>query len=118
MELTNKLYQLREEKKILDEQLSALKEQIETVEADIIAWMEANGLEQIKDKNGTTYLKPDVYARITDEATAFAWLQENGHGDIIKQTVHNRTLTSLVKECGEFPGVQAHYETKIAVRSI
>jgi hypothetical protein len=49
---------------------------------------------------GTVFLQQKVYANVkADDREKFhAWLRENGHGDIIKETVHPQTLTAFAKE--------------------
>jgi len=46
------------------------------------------------------YLKVDVYAYCKKEyePAFFAWLRANGHGDIIRETVHPSTLKAFAKE--------------------
>lgn len=47
------------------------------------------------------YLKTEVYAycKKENEPQFFEWLRAQGHGDLIKETVHNQTLKAFAKEC-------------------
>jgi hypothetical protein len=47
------------------------------------------------------HLRVEVYAycKKENEPAFFAWLREEGHGDLIKETVHAQTLKAFAKEC-------------------
>lgn len=49
---------------------------------------------------GKIHLRGDLFASIkkADQDAAFEWLRANGHGDLIKETVHPGTLKSFCKE--------------------
>jgi hypothetical protein len=39
-----------------------------------------------------------ISASITDKAAAYQWLRENGHGDLVTETVNSSSLSSFAKE--------------------
>lgn len=117
MELHKRYVVLREQKDELKKQLSEVQSQLDEAEVELVNWLENNSLTNVKSELGTISLRAEVYARIDDEATAFSWLRENNMGDIIKETVHSKTLASLVKDNGDIPGVVSHYQTKISFRT-
>jgi hypothetical protein len=49
---------------------------------------------------GKIHLTNDLFASYfkANEAAVFEWLKEQGHGDLIKQTVHPATLKAFAKE--------------------
>ena len=61
------------------------------------------GVQNLKTKQGTFYLRDDDYASILpgQQEDFFQWLRENGNGDLIRPTIHSKTLTSWVKEATE-----------------
>lgn len=64
--------------------------------------MENMGVETVKLTGvGRLSLRAEAYAGFAKgkQAQAIAWLEENGHGDIVKETVHNSTLKAFLKEC-------------------
>lgn len=47
--------------------------------------------------------KPQIFASVKtgQKAAAFAWLQENGKGDLIQETLNASTLSAFAQELGE-----------------
>lgn len=117
-ELHERFFALRNQKEQLTSQLKDIQEQLDQVEADLVLSMENTGLSQIKTDGGTIYLRDEVYARVADPALAFSWLRNNGFADVIKETCHARTLSSIVKDNGEVPGVEASFVTKCGYRRV
>ena len=102
IELGKELFDLKAEKEELEEKLkemylSSLMQDTEITKFTI-------------DGYGTIYKKNDVraYIRVDNQEEAFDWLNENGHGDIIKETVHWATLrkwaNEMLEENKEIPG--------------
>lgn len=63
--------------------------------------MEDMGQETTKLKDvGVISLRPEMYASIPKGMLkeAYAWLEENGHGDIVKETINSSTLKAFIKE--------------------
>lgn len=63
--------------------------------------MESEGVENIAVAGaGRVHVQAEIEARIPAEQkdAAFQWLEDHGHGDLIKPTVHTMSLKALVKE--------------------
>jgi hypothetical protein len=116
MTLENQFFALRQRKESIEKELDQVKDEIGAVEQQLLLWLENNNLTQIKGPNGTLFLRDEVYARIEDADTAFAWLEEHDMSDVIKRTVHAKTLSSIAKDQGEFPGIKVSLVTKIGFR--
>ena len=66
---------------------------------------------------GTVFIREEVYASIEDEEKCFNWLRETGNQDLIKQTIHSKTLASTAKDHDlNIPGVKTTVKTKIGIR--
>lgn len=102
VELARKLRIAKDLKEDLESQLKDVNKDIEQLaQRDIPTIMEAQEVTNIKIAGvGTIYLQNKVKASITadDKAEAYAWLSENGHGDLIKEYVHPKTLEAWAKE--------------------
>lgn len=46
---------------------------------------------------GRVSITADIHARTLDKEGAFIWLEENGHGDIVQETVNAGTLKALLR---------------------
>jgi len=61
--------------------------------------MENMGIQNVKLEGvGRVSLRGEIYASIVDKDLAYSWLQEHGHGDLIKPTVNASTLKAFLKE--------------------
>jgi len=117
MERAQKYFELRKRKAEVEAQLDEVKGELAQVEKDLVLYMENQNLQNFTDKTfGTIYLREQVYARIDNEPIAFDWFESHNMSDIIKRTIHNKTLCAVVKENPEIPGVVTTWETKIGYR--
>jgi hypothetical protein len=116
-ELAEKYAVLKQGKDRINEELKGINAALEDIEQQLVLTMENEGLQSFKDETfGTFYLRQEIYARVEDEEKAFAWLRAAEMEDVIKRSVHAKTLAALVKEHGEIEGVKSHYVTKIGMR--
>jgi hypothetical protein len=115
MKLADEFFALKREKEELTAKLKNVNERIEVADKELQLWMEAQELEQIKTSEGTLFPRTECYARIEDQDAAFAWLKDNGMEDVIKFSVHAKTLSSIAKD-QEIPGVVTSFVTKIGQR--
>lgn len=102
VELGHELWALRLEKEDLEGQLKEINKAKAKLEDSVVpeAMMLA-GVTKITLKDiGTLYLKSAVQAHIlaNDHFAAFQWLKNHGHGDLIKETIHWKTLVGFVEE--------------------
>jgi hypothetical protein len=93
---------LREVKDQIEEDLKAVNKQYDYLRfVHIPKCMEDEGIENMRITGiGMCYLSPVVRARINPErkTDAYEWLEDNGHGDIVTETVNAQTLSSVVKQ--------------------
>ena len=112
IELGKELFDLKAEKEELEEKLKEINKRKEVLEVhEIPNLMQDTEITKFTiDGYGTIYKKNDVraYIRVDNQEEAFDWLNENGHGDIIKETVHWATLrkwaNEMLEENKEIPG--------------
>lgn len=101
-ELAKGLRKLKTEKDKLEDKLKAVNEQIKTIaETELPKAMEDADIESYKvDKVGTVFLQNKLYTSVLadDRPKLYAWLEKEGHGDIIKPWVFPQTLTAFAKE--------------------
>ena len=94
----------RRTKELVDEltdQLKEATEQFDKAKLALVDDLKLRGASQTAKYDGigrVSLLKPTVGARSKDEAALFDYLKSIGRDDLIKQTVHHRTLSSFVGE--------------------
>jgi butyrate kinase len=85
----------------LDEKLKTAKDRFKKAQEMLIEELQSKGASQTAKYDGVgriTILKPLVGARSLDEEKLFAYLKDIGRDDLMKLTVHHRTLSAFVKE--------------------
>lgn len=124
--LADQYRQLRERKKELEADLQEVNRQLRRVELDLANEMSNEEMPRFDRAGHTFYLSTQIYASpvhgCSDEL--YQWLKEHGYGDLVKETVHSRTLSSFVKELMEEDGlpqelaeiVNVHEKVSVNVR--
>lgn len=101
-EKIQKLYELRQEKEHLESMLKDVNKEKEHLEKQVIPeLMDDLEITKLKIEGiGTMYLQSDLYYNVlaADREKAYNWLREEGHGDIISETVPYQTMRSFLKE--------------------
>lgn len=120
--LAEKFFTLRDRKDTINAELKDINSQLDDIEKELVVVMENENLQNFKDDRfGTLYLREEVYARVESEDKFFPWLRDRGMADVIKYTVHAKTLSGIVKELNEKgesvpEGVVAQFITKLGYR--
>lgn len=97
-EVAEKLVSLKEQKDYFKQELDSIKEQHDQHANDLLQLMNNESMESFKALGKTFYTTTELRSSIADTGAAFKYLRDNGKGDVIKETVHSRTLGSVVKE--------------------
>jgi hypothetical protein len=90
---SNKFLQIESEILALEQQAKTKKQELQQMNDAIVQLMEQRGVKEIKLTNGDAVsFKPFFKGSITreKEAEAFKWLEENNHGELIKNIVSIR----------------------------
>jgi hypothetical protein len=125
-QLAHELRELTDQVKELEGQAKTLKFKRDQIKNKLLpeAMEAADQTKFSVEGVGTVYLTNRVFAHINaaDREAAYSWFRDNGHGDLIKETVHTSTLNAWAKEQleegGEIPeSIQAAYQTTANLRS-
>lgn len=99
--LAKELTDLRNRRKILEDQVELLKIEYTTKSFEFLRLIEEEGLDKISVDGYTVYPQQEMRASISDEVSAFQWLRDNNCGSIIREAVNNKTLVSTMKQLAE-----------------
>lgn len=111
-ELLQVVLNARQKVEEIDTSLSEAKKVKDNAEAALIEYMDSSELKSFKSTtlNCSVVRKEALYVSIESEKKdeAFRWISEDcGRGDLIKPSIHNRTLSSFIgqrlKEGEEIP---------------
>lgn len=98
--LADRLQSLKEHKKELQDELKAVNAELEEVEQQLAELMINEEMQNFTRNGQTFYLNTRIYANaIADrKEELFAWLKENGYGDLVYETVNANSLAAFVRE--------------------
>lgn len=91
----------KDEVERLDEESKKAKDRFEKAQAKLVEELQTKGASKTAKYDGIgtiTLMKPLVGARSENEDVLFEYLKKIGRDDLIKPTVHHKTLSSFVKE--------------------
>lgn len=91
----------KDEVEKLEDSLKTAKDRFDKAQVALVEELQSKGASQTAKYDGVgriTILKPLVGARSLDEEKLFTFLRNSGRDDLIKLTVHHKTLSSFVKE--------------------
>lgn len=100
-ELVLEYSKAKDEVEELEEKLKSAKDRFEQCQAKLVEELQTKGASQTAKYDGVgriTILKPLVGARSENEEKLFDYLRQIGRDDLMRLTVHHRTLSSFVKE--------------------
>lgn len=85
----------------LEDDTKKAKSRFEIAQAKLIEELQSKGASKTAKYDGVgtiTLMKPSVGAKSENEDVLFDYLKQIGRDDLIKPTVHHKTLSSFVKE--------------------
>lgn len=102
-DLTIRVAGLRTAKSVLADQVKTTNEELAKAEMELLELLQDQGKDATASYEGIGYItiaKPRLWASITEEnkPAAFEWLKSIGLQEVIKPTVNQQTLSSLVRE--------------------
>lgn len=116
------LKELRDRETTLDKELKAIREKIEMLQPEFVAYMQDHRLQNAHVAGiGTVFLQNRNYAKIKDQIILFEALRKSGNGNLIKETIHPSTLrgyaNDTLKENKPLPpGMEVYTKTVVAIR--
>lgn len=105
-ELVRALQTKRQERDSMEESLKVLKEEVIELETQLIEALNAEGKDATARYEGIGYFslsKPQLFAsyKKENEEEVFQFVRDAGREDLIKPTIHSRSLSSYVSELVE-----------------
>lgn len=91
----------KDEVERLEDESKKAKNRFEIAQAKLVEELQSKGASKTAKYDGVgtiTLMKPLVGARSENEDVLFDYLKQIGRDDLIKPTVHHKTLSSFVKE--------------------
>ena len=100
-ELVLEYSKAKEEVEELEDKLKLAKDRFDKAQSQLVEELQIKGASQTAKYDGVgriTILKPLIGARSINEDALFDYLKQIGRDDLMKISVHHKTLSSFVKE--------------------
>jgi hypothetical protein len=117
-QLTDKMFELRQNKAAYENIVKDIVKQIDEVEYYIIQRMEEINIDKMATDKGTISKKVELYPKITDKQAFFEWLKANDKPEMAVLNVNKASFTEYFESMAEYPGgVDAFMKSKLNIRS-
>ncbi len=120
-QMIDRMYKLREEKRVLAAKLKPIEEEYDQLEKDLKAALIERGSEGDKTKLASASLSEEVVGNIKDWDSFTAYIKKSGHFHLLQRRISNpafRELSALLVKKGGVPGVEAFTKINLTLTSL
>jgi predicted nuclease with TOPRIM domain len=98
--LADRLQDLKQQKSQLEDEIKAVNAEIAETESKVAGLMLEEEMQNFTRNGLIFYLSTKIYASAVADRKEelFAWLKENGYGDLVYETVNTNRLAAFVRE--------------------
>ena len=115
--LIDKLSDLRERKRGLDEDRKEINKEYETVEHEIMDFMEINKLEKASGENATASYKIETYPQVDDKEKLTLWVVKENRYEFLQSRVNMGPVKEMLDADNLLPdGVTVFTKPKLSLR--
>ena len=112
----DKLFQIREKKQQLQDQIKELNAEFETIEKDLVSTLEAQGLDKARGNLATASIAPMIVPTVKDKEEMAKWAYENDRFDILQARISRGPAVELYTEENFIvPGTDVFTKTKLSI---
>ena len=98
--LADRLQDLKQQKSQLEDEIKAVNAEIAETESKVAGLMLEEEMQNFTRNGLIFYLSTKIYASAVADRKEelFAWLKENGYGDLVYETVNANSLAAFIRE--------------------
>jgi len=98
--LADRLQGLKQQKSQLEDEIKAVNAEISETESKVAGLMLEEEMQNFTRNGLIFYLSTKIYASAVADRKEelFAWLKENGYGDLVYETVNANSLAAFIRE--------------------
>lgn len=117
-DLVDELVSLRDDKRALEAQISALKEKSDAVEAQVMEQLAANGIDSARGKTATISISSSTVADVQDWDALYAFIKKGNHFHLLQRRVTDLSYREFLEQGKKVPGVEPFTKQRLNVRSL
>ena len=103
-------------KKAFDDSMKRINEGVEKLDAEILAALQEQGLQNVKTNSGTAYINTMSSATVKDRVAFEEWAQATGNTGAMDIRANKKAIRELLEEGESVPGVSYNERITIGVR--
>ena len=114
----DKMHQLREEKRKLEEQVKNIQAKMAALETDLIAYMDKQGVSKSTGALATVSISENIRPSVEDWAAFYAYIHRYKYYHLMERRPSVSGCNELLETKGKIPGVVPFTQRKLNVRSV
>lgn len=113
----DELYQLRESKRALEEQLKDINKEMVAIESDLIDQMDAAKTSKSATDTASVSISKSVVPAVEDWDKFYDFIQQNGYFHMLERRPAALACREMFEQGGQIPGVVPFVKRKLNIKS-
>lgn len=114
----DKMWDIREKKRNLEASIKDLDGQLATIEAELMADMEANGVDKMTGKHAGVSITSNTVAHVTDWDEMWKFIIKTKNTQLLQRRVSDPAYRELLEMGKKVPGAEAFTKKRLNLRSL
>lgn len=115
--LTDRLVDLRESKRALEEQIAAIEAEYKALEEQLMEKLDSEGTDKGAGKKGSCSISSSIVAQVDDWDAFYAFIGKNKYYHLLQRRPADAACRELFESKGSIPGVTPFSKRRLNLRS-
>lgn len=115
--MMDRMFQIRNEKRELEEQVKALNEEWEGIEARLLMLMDEQGSTRVANHQGTAILSETLVPQVEDWESFIHWARDNDALHMIQRRVSSPAYREIIESGSSVPGLSPYTKRTVNLRA-
>ena len=115
----DEIYRLKQVIKAKEEEVAAVRSQVNALETEVISYLQEQGLKGTKSESVSVSISTTVRASFADYEKAIQWIKRHGAWQLFERRISATAYKELREELGKpIPGLQEYEQARLNVRKV
>lgn len=115
--MMDRLFQIRNQKRELEEEIKALNEEWEGIEARLLMQMDEQGSTRVANTQGTAILSETLVPQVEDWESFIHWARDNDALHMIQRRVSSPAYREIIESGQSVPGLSPFTKRSVNLRA-
>lgn len=115
--MMDRLFQIRSQKRELEEEIKALNEEWEGIEARLLMQMDEQGSTRVANTQGTAILSETLVPQVEDWESFIHWARDNDALHMIQRRVSSPAYREIIESGQSVPGLSPFTKRSVNLRA-